>query len=46
MNTADLIVSLDWMWKGMLALFLCMGAIAMVTILINKLIKPKEEKDS
>ena len=40
----DLSVSLDFMWKGMLALFTCMGAIALVTILINKILKPKEEK--
>ena len=42
MNIADFYISLDWMWKGMLALFVCMSAIALVTIVINKLIKPKE----
>jgi hypothetical protein len=46
MNIADLYVSLGWMWQGMLALFACMGVIALVTVLINKLIKPKEEKET
>ena len=42
---ADLYVSLDWMWKGMLALFVCMSVIALVTIVLNKIIKPKEGKE-
>jgi hypothetical protein len=46
MNVADLYESLDWMWKGMLALFVCMGSIALVTIALNKIIKPKEDKDA
>ena len=41
MNVADLMVSLDFMWKGMLALFACTGIIALVTILITKITKPK-----
>ena len=43
MNMADLFVTLDFMWKGMLGLFICTGTIALVTMLINKLMTPKEK---
>jgi hypothetical protein len=46
MNIADLYVSLNWMWQGMLALFMCMGIIALVTALINRIFMPKEKKDA
>ena len=41
---ANLVISLNWMWQGMLALFTCMGFIAVATIIINKIFKPKEKK--
>jgi len=44
-NMADLIASLHIMWKGMLALFICCGFIALLTILLNKIFKPKEKKE-
>jgi len=44
-NMADLYVSLNIMWKGMLGLFACCGFIALVTIFLNKILKPKEKKD-
>jgi hypothetical protein len=36
--------SLDMMWKGMLGLFLVCGAVALLTIIIAKCVKPKAEK--
>jgi hypothetical protein len=45
MNVADLLISFNWMWQGMLALFVCMGFIALATVLINKIFKPREKKD-
>ena len=43
MNTFNLLVTLDWMWRGMLSLFVCMGIIAGATVLIKKIIKPKKD---
>jgi len=42
-NTADLLASLDIMWKGMIGLFVCCGFIALVTMFINRILKPKEK---
>jgi hypothetical protein len=36
--------SLDMMWKGMLGLFLVCGAVALLTIIIARCVKPKTEK--
>jgi hypothetical protein len=36
--------SLDIMWKGMLGLFLVCTAVALLTIIIAKWVKPKAEK--
>jgi hypothetical protein len=36
--------SLDMMWKGMLGLFVVCGAVAVLTIIISKLVKPKAKK--
>ena len=41
-NIADLIASLNIMWKGMLGLFVCCGFIALVTIVLNKIFMPKK----
>jgi len=43
-NMTDLIASLNIMWKGMLLLFACCGFIALVTMLLNKMLTPKEKK--
>jgi hypothetical protein len=37
--------SLDMMWKGMLGLFLVCGAVALLTIIIAKCVKPKVKKN-
>ena len=44
-NMADLYASLGMMWKGMLGLFACCIGIALITMFINKILKPKEKKD-
>ena len=44
-NMADLYASLDIMWKGMLGLFACCGFIALLTMLLNKILTPKEKKE-
>ena len=44
-NMVDLYASLGFMWKGMLGLFACCGFIALVTIILNKILTPKEKKD-
>ena len=43
-NTVDLMASLGFMWKGMLGLFVCMGFIALVTVLLNKIMQKKKEQ--
>jgi hypothetical protein len=40
----DVFDSLDMMWKGMLGLFLVCGAVALLTIIIAKCVKPKADK--
>jgi hypothetical protein len=40
----NVFASLDMMWKGMLGLFLVCGAVAVLTIIISKFVKPKAEK--
>ena len=42
----DLVLSLNWLWQGMLTLFACMGFIAAATIIINKIFMPKKKKDA
>jgi hypothetical protein len=37
----DVFSSLDIMWKGMLGLFLVCGAVALLTIIIARCVKPK-----
>ena len=32
------------MWKGMLGLFICCGFIALFTICLNRIFKPKSEE--
>ncbi|MDR0503244.1 MAG: hypothetical protein LBH16_07985 [Treponema sp.] len=44
-NTTDLIASLHIMWKGMLGLFACCGFIALFTICLNMIFKPKKEQE-
>ena len=41
-NIADLTASLGFMWKGMIGLFVCMGFIALVTVLLNKIMSGKK----
>jgi hypothetical protein len=41
-NFADLLTTLNWMWQGMFLLFACCGFIALVTVVINKIVKPKK----
>jgi hypothetical protein len=36
--------SLDMMWKGMLGLFLVCGAVALLTVIIAKFVKPKADQ--
>jgi hypothetical protein len=40
----NVFVSLDMMWKGMLGLFLVCGAVAILTIIITKCVKPKVKR--
>ena len=41
-NIEDLIASLNIMWKGLVLLFGICGFMALVTFLLNKVIKPKK----
>jgi len=41
-NVPELLISLNWMWKGMLLLFICCGFIALLTMLVNKIMKQKK----
>ena len=43
-NTADLWKSLEIMWKGMLAIFVVIGIIILITFLLNTLTKKREKK--
>jgi len=45
-NTADLLASLDMMWKGMAGLFLVCIAVLLLTMLLSKLLMPKDKKDT
>jgi len=42
-NMADFLASLEFMWKGMLGLFLCCGFIALFTLVLNKIFMPKKK---
>jgi len=44
-NYADLIGSLEIMWKGMAGIFIVCGFIMALTMLLLKILMPKEKKE-
>ena len=46
MNITDLLASLDMMWKGMAGLFTVCIFVMLLTMLLSKLLTPKEKKDN
>jgi len=44
-NYSDLFGSLEIMWKGMAGIFIVCGFIMLFTVLLSKLLMPKDKKD-
>jgi len=44
-NITDLFASLDMMWKGMAGLFTVCIFVMLLTMLLSKILTPKEKKD-
>jgi Mg2+/Co2+ transporter CorB len=44
-NYADLMGSLEIMWKGMAGIFIVCGFIMVLTIIFLKILMPKEKKE-
>jgi hypothetical protein len=45
-NINDLFASLDMMWKGMAGLFTVCIFVMLLTMLLSKILTPKEKKDT
>jgi hypothetical protein len=45
-NITDLFASLDMMWKGMAGLFTVCIFVMLLTMLLSKILTPKEKKDT